>query len=138
MVEPEDYQPNFAGGSIHGVFVQLSETRPYEKPILMWMITLRYVSWALIAAVTASFALNRPEFVLFLLVAFFVSFSMGGGLGAIVCGRLRHSYTYGETRAVHRHRCHVVTDERHTGCGCNRYGWGGYCGVGRPRSPQRP
>jgi MFS family permease len=62
------------------------EARPYEKPILMWIITLRYVSWALIAAVTALFALNRPEFVLFRLVALFASFSMVGGVGAVVYG----------------------------------------------------
>ena len=60
------------------------EVRRYEKPILMWIITLRYVSWALIAVVTALFALDRPELVLFLLVALFASFSMAGGVGAVV------------------------------------------------------
>ena len=60
------------------------EARRYEKPILMWIITLRYVSWALIAVVTALFALDRPELVLFLLVALFASFSMAGGVGAVV------------------------------------------------------
>ena len=62
----------------------LVEARRYEKPILMWIITLRYLSWALIAVVTALFALDRPELVLFLLVALFASFSMAGGVGAVV------------------------------------------------------
>jgi MFS family permease len=62
----------------------LVETRRYEKPILMWIITMRWVSWALIAVVTAMFALDRPQLVLFLLVGLFAAFSMAGGVGAVV------------------------------------------------------
>jgi len=62
----------------------LVEARRYEKPILMWIITMRWVSWALIAAVTALFAIDHPELVLFLLVGLFAAFSMAGGVGAVV------------------------------------------------------
>jgi MFS family permease len=60
------------------------EDRPYEKPILMWIITLRWVSWALLAVVTALFALDHPDVVLLLLVGLFASFSLAGGIGSIV------------------------------------------------------
>ena len=62
----------------------LVEGRRYEKPILMWIITMRWVSWAFIAAVTALFALDKPDLVLFLLVGLFAAFSMAGGVGAVV------------------------------------------------------
>jgi MFS family permease len=60
------------------------EDRPYEKPILMWIITMRWVSWGLLAVVTAMFALDRPDLVLILLVGLFASFSMAGGVGSVV------------------------------------------------------
>jgi MFS family permease len=60
------------------------EDRPYEKPILMWIITLRWVSWALLAVVTALFALDHANLVLILLVGLFASFSLAGGVGSIV------------------------------------------------------
>jgi len=60
------------------------EDRPYEKPILMWIITLRWVSWALLAVVTGLFALDHPDIVLILLVGLFASFSLAGGIGSIV------------------------------------------------------
>ena len=62
----------------------LVEARRYEKPILMWIITMRWVSWALIAAMTALFALDKPQLVLFLLVGLFAAFSMAGGVGSVV------------------------------------------------------
>jgi len=62
----------------------LVEARRYEKPILMWIITMRWMSWALIAVVTALFAVDKPELVLFLLVGLFAAFSMAGGVGAVV------------------------------------------------------
>jgi ABC-type xylose transport system permease subunit len=37
------------------------EDRPYEKPILMWIITMRWASWSLVAVVTAMFALDHPD-----------------------------------------------------------------------------
>jgi MFS family permease len=60
------------------------EDRPHEKPILMWIITLRWVSWALLAVVTALLALDHPNVVLTLLVALFATFSLAGGIGSIV------------------------------------------------------
>jgi len=60
------------------------EDRKYEKPILMWIITMRWVSWGLLAVVTAMFAMDRPDLVLILLVGLFASFSMAGGVGSVV------------------------------------------------------
>ncbi|MEN8113722.1 MAG: MFS transporter [Actinomycetota bacterium] len=60
------------------------EDRPYERPILMWIITMRWISWGLLAAVTALYALDFPNAVLFLLVALFASFSFAGGIGSVV------------------------------------------------------
>ncbi|MEN8235754.1 MAG: MFS transporter, partial [Actinomycetota bacterium] len=60
------------------------EDRPYERPILMWIITMRWVSWGLLAVVTALYALDYPNVVLFLLVALFASFSFAGGIGSVV------------------------------------------------------
>ncbi len=60
------------------------EDRPHEKPILMWIITLRWVSWALLAVVTALFALDYPDMILVLLVVLFATFSLAGGIGSIV------------------------------------------------------
>lgn len=62
----------------------LVEDRPYEKPILMWIIAMRWVSWGLLAGATALFALERPDLVLVLLVTLFASFSLAGGIGGIV------------------------------------------------------
>ena len=60
------------------------EDRRYEKPILMWIITMRWVSWGLLAVVTALFALDKPDLVLILLVTLFASFSLAGGVGSVV------------------------------------------------------
>lgn len=60
------------------------EDRKYEKPILMWIITMRWASWGLLAVVTTMFALDRPDLVLILLVGLFASFSMAGGVGSVV------------------------------------------------------
>jgi MFS family permease len=60
------------------------EDRPFEKPILMWIITMRWVSWGLLAVVTAMFALNQPDLVLILLVGLFAAFSLAGGVGSVV------------------------------------------------------
>ncbi len=60
------------------------EARRYEKPILMWIITMRWVSWGLLAVVTSLFALDAPRVVLILLVALFASFSLAGGVGSVV------------------------------------------------------
>ncbi|MEA2022703.1 MAG: MFS transporter [Actinomycetota bacterium] len=60
------------------------EDRPYEKPILMWIITMRWVSWGLLAVVTAMFALDHANLVLILLVGLFAAFSLAGGVGSVV------------------------------------------------------
>ena len=60
------------------------EDRPYQKPILLWIITLRWVSWAFIAVVTVLFALEDPLLVLALLIGLFSAFSLAGGVGTVV------------------------------------------------------
>jgi len=60
------------------------EDRKYEKPILMWIITMRWISWGLLAVVTALFALDYPDLVLILLVVLFAAFSLAGGVGSVV------------------------------------------------------
>jgi MFS family permease len=60
------------------------EDRRYEKPILMWIITMRWLSWGLLAVVTAMFALEMPDLVLILLVGLFAAFSLAGGVGSVV------------------------------------------------------
>ena len=60
------------------------EDRPYEKPILMWIITMRWVSWGLLAVVTAMFALDHPDLIIVLLVGLFAAFSLAGGVGSVV------------------------------------------------------
>ncbi len=60
------------------------EGRPTEKPILLWIITMRWVSWGLIAAATLLFAVDHPDLVLILLVGLFASFSLAGGVGSVV------------------------------------------------------
>ncbi len=60
------------------------EDHRYEKPILMWIITMRWLSWGLLAVVTAMLALEMPDLVLILLVALFAAFSLAGGVGSVV------------------------------------------------------
>ncbi|MFV9671728.1 MAG: MFS transporter, partial [Acidimicrobiia bacterium] len=50
----------------------------------MWIITMRWVSWGLIAGATLLFAVDHPDLVLILLVGLFASFSLAGGVGSVV------------------------------------------------------
>jgi MFS family permease len=62
----------------------LIEDRPRKKPYLLWIITIRWVSWALLAYLTFQYATTRPELVLAVLIALFGLFSIAGGMGTVV------------------------------------------------------
>ncbi len=62
----------------------LIEDRPRKKPYLLAVITVRWVSWALIAYLTYQWGVTRPELVLAVLVALFSLFSIAGGMGTVV------------------------------------------------------
>lgn len=62
----------------------LLEDRPRKKPYLLWIITIRWVSWAVLAYLTFTYAESRPELVLAVLIALFGLFSIAGGMGMVV------------------------------------------------------
>ena len=62
----------------------LIEDRPRKKPYLLAIITVRWVSWALLAFLTYQYASTRPELVLGVLIALFALFSVAGGMGTVV------------------------------------------------------
>jgi MFS family permease len=62
----------------------LIEDRPRKKPYLLAIITIRWVSWAVLAYLTYRYAGTRPELVLGVLVALFGLFSLAGGMGTVV------------------------------------------------------
>jgi MFS family permease len=62
----------------------LIEDRPRKKPYLLAIITVRWVSWAVLAFLTYHYGTSRPELVLVVLVALFGLFSVAGGMGIVV------------------------------------------------------
>lgn len=62
----------------------LVEDRPRKKPYLLWIITIRWVSWVVLAYLTLTYAETRPELVLAVLIALFGLFSLAGGVGTVV------------------------------------------------------
>ena len=62
----------------------LIEDRPRKKPYLLWIITVRWVSWAVLAWLTFSYGTTRPELILGILIALFSLFSIAGGMGTVV------------------------------------------------------
>ncbi len=62
----------------------LIEDRPRKKPYLLWIISVRWVSWAVLAWLTFTFGTTRPELILWILVALFSLFSIAGGVGTVV------------------------------------------------------
>ncbi|MGD8794733.1 MAG: MFS transporter, partial [Anaerolineae bacterium] len=51
---------------------------------LLAIITVRWVSWALLAFLTYQYASTRPELVLAVLIGLFALFSVAGGMGTVV------------------------------------------------------
>ncbi len=62
----------------------LVEDKPRKKPYLLWIITIRWVSWAVLAYLTVTYAQTQPELVLSVLILLFGLFSMAGGMGTVV------------------------------------------------------
>ncbi len=62
----------------------LIEDRPRKKPYLLAIITVRWVSWALLAFLTFRYGTTHPEMVLAVLIALFGLFSVAGGMGTVV------------------------------------------------------
>jgi MFS family permease len=62
----------------------LIEDRPRKKPYLLGIITIRWVSWAILAYLTFAYGTTRPDLVLAVLIALFSLFSIAGGMGTVV------------------------------------------------------
>jgi len=62
----------------------LIEDRPRKKPLLLAVITLRWVSWALLALLTFWFGASHPGVVLTVLLVSFSLFSLAGGAGTVL------------------------------------------------------
>jgi MFS family permease len=62
----------------------LLEDKPRKKGYLLGVITLRWLSWGLLAWLTYQYGLTRPGLVLIVLIALFGLFSVAGGMGAVL------------------------------------------------------
>jgi MFS family permease len=62
----------------------LIEDKPRKKPYLLGIITLRWLSWGLIAWLTYQYGLTQPGLVLIVLISLFGLFSVAGGMGAVI------------------------------------------------------
>jgi MFS family permease len=62
----------------------LIEDRSRKKPYLLWIITVRWISWAILAYLTFRYASTRPGLVLAVLIGLFSLFSLAGGMGIVV------------------------------------------------------
>ena len=62
----------------------LLEDRPRKKPYLLWVITTRWVSWAVLAYLTYTFGTTRPGLILAVLITLFSLFSIAGGMGTVI------------------------------------------------------
>jgi len=62
----------------------LIEGKPRTKKYLLGIITVRWVSWGLLAWLTYRYGLTRPELVLTVLIVLFGLFSLAGGMGTVV------------------------------------------------------
>jgi len=62
----------------------LLEDKPRKKGYLLGVITLRWLSWGLLAWLTYQYGLTRPGLVLIVLISLFGLFSVAGGMGAVL------------------------------------------------------
>jgi MFS family permease len=62
----------------------LLEDKPRKKSYLLGVITLRWLSWGLLAWLTYRYGLTRPGLVLVILISLFGLFSIAGGMGAVL------------------------------------------------------
>ncbi len=62
------------------------EPKPYKRPALMVAISIRLVSWFLIAGMTYLWGVSHPQLILGVFVGLLSIFSMAGGLGSVAYG----------------------------------------------------
>lgn len=62
----------------------LLEDRPRKKPYLLGAITIRWVSWGVLAWLTYRYGATNPMLVLAVLISLFGLFSLAGGVGTVV------------------------------------------------------
>lgn len=60
------------------------EGKPRKKPILLGVITVRWISWVLLAWLTYRYALRNPGLVLVAFGVLVLTFSLAGGIGTVV------------------------------------------------------
>jgi len=58
--------------------------KPRKKNYLLGVITVRWISWGLLAWLTWRYGLTRPGLVLTILIALFSIFSLVGGMGTVI------------------------------------------------------
>ena len=62
------------------------EGRPRKKPILLGVITIRWISWVVLAWLTYAYGLTHPTLVLTAFAVLVLTFSLAGGVGSVVYG----------------------------------------------------
>jgi MFS family permease len=62
----------------------LIEDKPRKKKYLLGVITVRWISWGLLAWLTFQYALTNPGLVLTVLILLFGLFSLAGGMGTVL------------------------------------------------------
>ncbi len=62
----------------------LIEDKPRKKKYLLGIITVRWISWGLLAWLTYQYALTNPMLVLAVLIGLFGLFNLAGGMGAVI------------------------------------------------------
>ncbi|NOZ27711.1 MAG: MFS transporter [Chloroflexi bacterium] len=62
----------------------LVEGKARKKPYLLGVITVRWISWAVLAVLTYRYALTRPDLVLMVFFGLLLLFSLAGGMGTVV------------------------------------------------------
>ncbi len=62
------------------------ESKPHKQPALIAAISIRLISWFLIAAMTYLWGVTHPLLVLFVFLLLLLIFSMAGGLGTVAYG----------------------------------------------------
>ena len=62
----------------------LIDGKAHKKKYLLAIITLRWLSWALLAWLVFEFTLTRPMLVLGVLITLFAVFSLAGGMGTVI------------------------------------------------------
>jgi len=62
----------------------LLEDKPRKKKYLLGVITLRWLSWGVLAWLTYRYGLTQPGLVLIVLISLFGLFSVAGGMGTVI------------------------------------------------------